>query len=649
VESATADLVGGARDALGRHAWVEAFDLFTRADKEGPLSGEDLRGLAEAAFFTGKADLGVEIRERAFQTFQAAGDKAQAADMAFNLQTQYSYKGQPSIAAAWFRRGEKLLEGEPESYAHGYLKIAKGSETAEAGDVEGALKLFDEAAQIGMRTNMPDLRAMALSRGGYMKVGSGAVSEGFAMMEESAIAAVNGELSPFAAGVSCCNMISCCRDLTDYERAREWIEATEKFCERQSVAGFPGICRVHKAEVVALSGAWAKAEAELRRATTELAAYNAVPPMADGYYAIGEIRLRMGDLDEAEEALRNAHALGKSPQPALARIRLAQGKVQQAVAAINTALAENTWDRASRTRLLPAAVEIFVASGDLASARESAQELERLVETFDSPAMQAARHEAWGQVLLAEGDAGASTHLRDAIATWRKVAAPYEVARARRLLSMALRATHDEDGADLELATAHNEFAKLGAAGVKAQVEKEIQAISDRRSKPVQARKTFMFTDIVGSTNLAELLGNDAWDQLLKWHDEALRSQFKRSGGEVVNSTGDGFFVAFESARLGVDCAIAIQQTLADHRRTTGFAPSVRIGLHVAEVNRHGDDYSGKGVHVAARVAALGGAGDIVASLETLEEAGEVASTDTREAALKGVANPVAVATVVWR
>ena len=150
-----------------------------------------------------------------------------------------------------------------------------------------------------------------------------------------------------------------------------------------------------------------------------------------------------------------------------------------------------------------------------------------------------------------------------------------------------------------------------------------IQASASRRSSPVQARRTFMFTDIVGSTNLAELLGNDGWDQLLKWHDEALRSQFARSGGEVVNSTGDGFFVAFESARQALDCAIAIQQTLAGHRRTTGFAPSVRIGLHVAEANRHGEDYSGMGVHVAARVAALGGAGDIVASVETLEEAGQ--------------------------
>ena len=647
VESATADVLSEARDALGRHAWAEAFDLFNRADQTTQLSGKDLQGLADAAWFTGQSDFSIAVKERAFQAFQAAGDKQNAAGVALDLQTQYGYKGQPSIAAAWFRRGEKLLEGEPEGYAHGFLKLAQASQAA---DIDSALKLFDEAAEIGTRTGAPDLRALALSRGGYTKVGAGAVAEGFAMLEESAISAVTGELSPFAAGVSCCNMISCCRDLTDYQRAKEWIEATERFCESQSVSGFPGICRVHKAEVVALTGAWAKAESELRTATTELAAYNAIPPMADGFYAIGEIRLRMGDLDGAEEALRTAHGLGKDPQPALARIRLAEGKVKQAETAIASALSENLWDRASRTRLLPAAIEIFVASGNLASARESAEQLDQLVETFDSLAMQAARHEGWGRVLLAEGDgSGASRRLRDAVATWRKIGAPFEVARARALLSMALRATGDEEGADLELATARDDFRKLGAEGALAEVDKAIQSVNERRSKPIQARKAFMFTDIVGSTNLAELLGDEGWDQLLKWHDEALRSQFLRHGGEVVNSTGDGFFVAFESPRRGIDCAIAIQQTLAEHRRTTGFAPSVRIGLHLAEANRHGGDYSGVGVHVAARVAALGGAGDIVASVDTLQEVGDIESTDEREALLKGVALPVRVARVVWQ
>ena len=157
-----------------------------------------------------------------------------------------------------------------------------------------------------------------------------------------------------------------------------------------------------------------------------------------------------------------------------------------------------------------------------------------------------------------------------------------------------------------------------------------------------------MFTDIVGSTNLAEFLGDESWERLLRWHDETLRALVAKSGGQVVNSTGDGFFVAFDSARQGVDCAVAIQRALADHRRTSGFAISVRIGLHSAEANQRGDDFSGVGVHLAARVAALANGGEILVTAQTLDDAGDVTSSNSREATVKGVAAPVSVAAVTW-
>ena len=106
--------------------------------------------------------------------------------------------------------------------------------------------------------------------------------------------------------------------------------------------------------------------------------------------------------------------------------------------------------------------------------------------------------------------------------------------------------------------------------------------------------------------------------------------------------------MAFDSARRGIDCAIAIQRALEDHRRTSGFAPSVRIGLHAADANRRGDDYSGVGVHVAARVASLAGDGEIVVSIETLSGIDDVTTSDRRDAALKGVTDAVKVATVRW-
>ena len=178
---------------------------------------------------------------------------------------------------------------------------------------------------------MRTCRAFAQTNLGFLKISSGDTRRGFALMEEASIAAVNDELSPLASGITCCRMISACRDLTDYQRATEWIEATESYCKRQSVAGFPGVCRVHRAEVKAVHGAWDTAEQELIRATDELGGYNAVPNQAEGYYAIGDIRRLRGDFAGAEDALREAHARGKSPQPALALIRLAEGKTAAAL------------------------------------------------------------------------------------------------------------------------------------------------------------------------------------------------------------------------------------------------------------------------------------------------------------------------------
>jgi class 3 adenylate cyclase len=503
--------------------------------------------------------------------------------------------------------------------------------------------------EIGNRAADADLQAFALINLGTLKIASGATPDGLALMEEASFAAVNGELSPFTTGVAACSMISACRDLTDYRRAIEWIEATERYCQRQSLSGFPGVCRIHRAEITAIGGAWERAEEELKQATIELEDYKATPPQADGFYAIGDIRRLRGDLEGAEAALREAHARGRIPQPALALIRLAEGKVKVAASAINTAVADQPWDRWARSRLLPAQVEIAIAAGDLEIARAGVDELAEIVAGYPSPALEAGRQAALGRVLLAEGDAaGAARELRSAIRGWRDVGAPYEIARARAVLSRALRVLADEEDADLELRAAHDEFERLGARLDAAATERELRDLEDRRSGPVQVRLTFMFTDIVGSTTLAEALGDQAWEHVLRWHDDTLSALIAAGDGEVVNSTGDGFFVAFESARRGVDCAISIQRALRDHRSATGFAIAVRIGLHTAEANRRGTDYSGMGVHVAARVSALAGGGEILATAETLGEAGETPTSGSREAPVKGVSAPVKVAAVAW-
>jgi class 3 adenylate cyclase len=125
---------------------------------------------------------------------------------------------------------------------------------------------------------------------------------------------------------------------------------------------------------------------------------------------------------------------------------------------------------------------------------------------------------------------------------------------------------------------------------------------------------------------------------------------FASHGGQVAHHTGDGFFVAFESPLSAVECAIAVQRTLAEHRRAHGFAPFVRIGVHWAEATRRGEDYSGAEVHKAARVAALAEAGEILVTADTAAAVGgDTALSGTRIVSLKGIARPLEVVAVGWR
>ncbi len=165
---------------------------------------------------------------------------------------------------------------------------------------------------------------------------------------------------------------------------------------------------------------------------------------------------------------------------------------------------------------------------------------------------------------------------------------------------------------------------------------------------PRRVQKTFMFTDIVKSTNLVEALGDEAWQGVLRWHDENLRSQFAAHRGEEVAATGDGFFVAFESPDEALACAVAIQRQLAEHRQTAGFAPPVRIGVHAAGATQVGKNFSGKGVHEASRITSLADGGEILASRDSAAGS-RFSMSEPRIVDIRGTSEPIEVVSVAWR
>jgi class 3 adenylate cyclase len=152
---------------------------------------------------------------------------------------------------------------------------------------------------------------------------------------------------------------------------------------------------------------------------------------------------------------------------------------------------------------------------------------------------------------------------------------------------------------------------------------------------------TIMFSDIEDSTVLTERLGDQAWQELLRKHNGLIREQLQAHEGYEVKTMGDGFMVAFQSAKKGLDCAVAIQKAFNNHNAADGEHVKVRIGLHAGEMIKDGDDFYGKNVIMASRVAGKAVGGEILVSslLRQLVES----STDAalfgapREVELKGL------------
>jgi class 3 adenylate cyclase len=513
------------------------------------------------------------------------------------------------------------------------------------GNYPAAIESFERAYELARRFGDRDTQMLALAGKGRALMKSGQIEEGLRLIDEGSAAAVSGELQAYSTTLVYCMTISSCQDVGDFRRAAEWTEAANRWCDRLDVTGFPGACRIHRAELMRLRGDLEAAEKVALAACEEVQDFERYIT-ALGHYEVGEIRRRLGDFGTAEDAYARANELGHDPQPGLALLRLAEGKLNAAVAGIARTL-EEVQEPLSRLRRLPAGVEIAVAAGDLKTARSEAGELEQLVDSYKvgghrAPAFDAAVHIAAGRIAIAEGDTDeAVSRLRQARDHWREVGAPFETAQARLLLGVAFRRSGDEHAAVAELDAAHAAFDRIGA---KADAQRAAELLGRQ-----QKRRTFLFTDIVGSTRLLETLGNEKWKKLLARHNELVGEQITKSGGEVVQQTGDGFFAAFATPKAALEAAIAIQRTLDGEI----FAPDVRIGAHTGEAfetDGAANPYGGEAVHLAARIGAAAGAGEILVSAETLEDAGTgFRASSPRSEEFKGFEQPVEVISIDWR
>ena len=471
------------RKAFRLRRWTEAFEHLTLAGGSADLDPDDLDLLGTAAILIGKNEEGMEAFVRAHHRHLEHSRPDLAVMSAFRIGFQLMNSDDVAQAGAWLSRAQRVLEESGvDCVGRGYLLFPVGTMTMFGGDAAAAQPIFEEMGSYARRFGDKDLMALSLLCEGECLIMLGRAAEGVALHDEAMLSVTSGEVSPMIAGLIYCAVLQSCQQIFDLRRAHEWTEALTRFCASQpDLVPYRGQCLVHRAEIMQLRGSWPDALQEAERAREVLSRPPPQAAVGDAFYQLGEIYRLRGAFAEAEEAYRRANEFGRTPQPGMAALRLAQGQTETAGATIRRVL-EETQDRGLRCKVLAVSVDIMIEAGDTAGARDAAGELAEIAKSLETPYLRAISDQATGAALLAEGEAhGALAPLRSAAAAWHSFEAPYEAALTRVLIGLACRHLGDTDTATLELDAARQTFARLGAAPALARLD-ELEGKDDRKA-----------------------------------------------------------------------------------------------------------------------------------------------------------------------
>ncbi|MCW2132373.1 LuxR family transcriptional regulator [Arthrobacter sp. VKM Ac-2550] len=454
------------RAACTEHAWDDAYQFLSDADGACSLDAADLERLGVAAYLTGRDEAAGADLERAYQAYLEQGGIERSVRCAFWLGITLLLRGQHARGGGWLGRAQRLVDERlPGSVEQGYLMIPAGLQALDS-DPKSAYETFDKLVAIANEFDDADLTALSRLGLGQALVAMGEAGRGVAMLDEAMLCVTTGEVSPIAAGIVYCAVILACRDTFDLGRAQEWTAALSEWCSKQQgLRPYRGQCLVHRSEIMQLHGQWEDAIAEIQRACEHLAAQPGNLVMGMAQYQQAEILRLRGKYADAELAYREAAAYGHNLHPGLALLRLAQGHIQDAYAAIRRVASDAAERPVERANILAAYVQIALAAGDTNGARLAAGDLQEIADRFDSQYLQAMAGSVRGMVLVSEGDyMAACTTLRAAWLAWQEVEAPYEGARLRIIMARAYHALGDHDSAEMELDAAAHVFGQLGAA-----------------------------------------------------------------------------------------------------------------------------------------------------------------------------------------
>ncbi|MGI8794557.1 MAG: hypothetical protein ACR2H3_15520 [Acidimicrobiales bacterium] len=468
-------VAGDARAALARGDWAGALELLTSDHSADLSAAERVELRAQATYGLGDFEGCVTAWEELHDLFQRQSNPVEAARAAAMV-AMYLMMDSGLMAAVrgWLRRARRLVEGAEECPANAIVAMCAGYERFMCGDMATAGVEAARAVEIGERLGV--VPAVVIGRVCLARVAvfDGRLDEGIEGLDEVAALLMSNTVDPLTTGMMYCELICAAQGLALHDRASAWTETMEQWRHGVAFGGINGRCRVHRAEILRLSGPCDAAEVEALAACEELRPWMRREfgwPLAE----LGNIRLRKGDLDGADEAFVAAHAHGWSPQPGLALLRLEQGEVTAALALIGAEIA-HPMNFPSKERppfgdlrlvpLLAAQAEIAALAGDVGVATDAASRLRRIADAYPGVSINACAALAAARAALLAGDLdGAVTGSEAAIAAWCEVGAPFETASARLVLAQARRRAGNESGAQLELEAAHRGFADFGAVG----------------------------------------------------------------------------------------------------------------------------------------------------------------------------------------
>lgn len=478
------------REAFRRRTWRESQSQLAAADQVTPLDPEDLERLAIASYLAGEDAASEEAWTRAHHECISLGDWARAARCAFWLGITLMNRGERAKGGGWLARAGRVLEDRKhDCVERGYVLIPLGLRLYSEADLAGSRAVFEEVGALASTYGDIDLETIARQALGRVLLRQGKVAEGVALLDEAMVAVSAGEVSPIPAGIVYCSVIEACQEILDVRRAKEWTVALTAWCASQpDLVPYRGRCLVHRSEIMQLSGDWADALDEVERACERLAE-PPQPQLGAAFYQRAELHRLRGEFEQAEYAYREASHRGRDPEPGLAQLRLAQGQIDTAVAAIRR-VCDEARDPVSRSKALPAYVEIMLAAGEIDAARAAAHELSSISAGSGMPMLQGIADFAVGSVSLANGEPAAALEaLRRACRACEDLEVPYETARAHVLIGLACRALGDSDGAEMEIDAARRVFHQLGATPDLTRLEALSDSPARRAAGPLTSRE----------------------------------------------------------------------------------------------------------------------------------------------------------------